>query len=154
MARGLNQSKMKRFSLLLFTVFVLAFTGCAPDTDSGRNAGEPDKDISGSWSVIKVMRNGQDITSMVNFSQFRVNFLEDGTYNFENYLPFVVREPGTYSLDDRQYAFKINFQTNSQQTQSVDFTFPIIDGNRQIIISGSPGCESNSYTYTLQRVSE
>jgi len=142
---------MKKTYLLIFAIVLGLFLGCAPSTDTG-DYSEPDKDITGSWSVIRVVRNGQDITGMVDFSRFRINFLEDGTYNFENYLPFVVSEPGTWSLDNRQFAFKINFQTNSQQTESLEFTFPIIDGKRQIQISGSPGCNRNTYTYLLQRI--
>ncbi|WP_116789222.1 DUF5004 domain-containing protein [Flavobacterium psychrotrophum] len=142
----------KIFSLAAVTMLVL-FTACAPSTDTG-DYNEPIKDIAGSWQVIKIERNGEDITTKVNFSQFRVNFLEDGTYIFENYLPFVVSRPGTWSLDDKQYAFKINFLSDSQDVTSLEFSYPIVDGKRQIQISGSPGCSSNTYTYTLQSVSQ
>lgn len=142
----------KIFSLAAATMLVF-FTACAPSTDTG-DYNEPIKDIAGSWQVIKIERNGEDITSMVNFSQFRINFMEDGTYGFENYLPFVVSRPGTWSLDDPQYAFKIKFQPESQEAKSVEFSYPIEDGKRQIQISGSPGCSSNTYIYTLQSVSQ
>ena len=35
---------------------------------------EAPKDISGSWKIIKATRNGTDITSTFDFSQFRIHF--------------------------------------------------------------------------------
>ena len=145
---------MKKNLLLIFGIILAVFWACSPTTDKEETYAEPVKDITGSWSVVSVVRNGQDITGLVDFSQFRINFLADGTYTFDHYLPFVVSKPGTWSLDDNQYAYKINFVENGQEARNVEFTYPITDGNRQIQISGSPGCPSNTYTYTLEKISQ
>lgn len=49
---------------------------------------EADKDLSGVWSLTKVMRNNVDITSTMDFSKFRLRLNPDGSYSLENRLPF------------------------------------------------------------------
>ncbi|WP_292249258.1 DUF5004 domain-containing protein [Mesonia sp.] len=143
----------KHFFKLLFAI-VLVFAGaCSPTQDDEIDFSEPEKDITGSWELNQVLRNGEDITSLVDFTQFRINFLEDGTYNFENYIPFAVKEPGIFYLDDPQFAFQINFQTSSE-TVPVEFTYPIVDGKRQLQLKLSPGCNQNKYVYTLNRIED
>jgi hypothetical protein len=96
-----------------------------------------------------------DITEAVDFSQFKINFNPDNTYSFENYLPFIVKQQGTWALDDPQYPFKINFRETSKTESTVtDLTYPIVHGKRQIRLSFSPGCQSNKYEYILEHVDE
>src|SRR5687768_928328 len=99
------------------------------------------KNIDGSWKVVSVTRNDLDITSAFDFTRFRVDFSEDGTYSFENYLPFIVKQPGTWALDDPQYPFKINFsEGSSAEMVAADLTYPVVQGKRQIQLTFSPGC--------------
>ena len=37
---------------------------------------------------------------------------------------------------------------------STEIQFPIINGERNIIITHSPGCVKNSYTYVFKKISE
>jgi hypothetical protein len=113
------------------------------------------KNIDGSWKVVSAARNDLDITDAFDFTQFRIAFNADGTYNFEHYLPFIVKNEGTWGLDDPQYPFKINFKQNSSaETVAADLTYPVVAGKRQIQLTFSPGCQLNRYKYVLERINE
>lgn len=116
---------------------------------------EAPKNIEGSWKIVSASRNEVDITDAVDFSQFRISFNADSTYSLDNYLPFIVKEAGTWSLDDPKYPFRINFRENTSGEPVVtDLTYPIVQGKRQIRLTFSPGCISNKYEYVLEQVTE
>jgi hypothetical protein len=109
------------------------------------------KDITGSWQVIRATRNGTELTTLIDFTKFRVNF-KDGGYTIENPLPFLVNANGKFSLDDPEYPFKITFTATGGTAVSTPFNYPIVNGKRQLSITFSPGCPNNSYVYVLQKV--
>ena len=136
-------------SMLLLMVLVLLAASCK--TEKVLPKQEALKDISGSWQVIKATRNGTDLSGLVDFSQFRINF--DGVgYKLTNKLPFIVTQDGGYSLDDPEYPYKITFTAAGGTPVSTGFTYPIINGKRQLSLTFSPGCTNNSYIYVLQKV--
>jgi hypothetical protein len=115
---------------------------------------EVPKDISGTWKIVQVTRNGTDITGLMDFSQFRIHFKEDHTYAIDNYLPFLVKTNGSWSLDDPLYPFNIVFQEDAADEPSVyGFYYPVVSGNRQISLSFYPGCTNNIYTYIFAKES-
>ncbi len=114
---------------------------------------EQAKDIAGEWRVIKALRNGVDITTLTDFTQFRIKFTTDLQYTIENPLPFVVSKNGSYALDDPKYPFRITFrQAGTGAPVSTSFTYPVVAGKRNMSFSFSPGCAANTYLYTLERV--
>ncbi|PUZ23387.1 DUF5004 domain-containing protein [Chitinophaga parva] len=113
---------------------------------------ESTKDISGEWRITKCVRNGVDITTLADFSQFRIHFTTDGKYTMDNVLPFVVSKNGTYALDDPKYPFRLKFTPDGDTAVSTTFNYPVAAGARNIIFTFSPGCGANVYLYTLQRV--
>jgi hypothetical protein len=144
---------MKNFNikgiLVWMVTVLLAASSCK--TEKVLPQQEALKDINGSWRVIKATRNGTDLSTLVDLSQFRINF--DGTgYKLENKLPFIVTQDGAYSLDDPQYPFKITFTAAGGTPVSTGFTYPVINGKRQLSLTFSPGCANNSYIYVLQKV--
>ena len=50
---------------------------------------EVPKQLDGKWQLKTVIRNGTDISEVMDFSQFRLIMNKDNTYNIENYLPFL-----------------------------------------------------------------
>ena len=91
------------------------------------------------------------MTESIDVSKFRLNFSTDSTYTIDNYLPFVVRSNGRFSLDDPQYPFKIIFREEAtQESVTIGFTYPVVLGKRQIHLTFSPGCASNIYEYVLE----
>ena len=115
---------------------------------------ESEKNIEGSWKIISAFRNDVDITDLMDFSRFRVNFGNDGNYTIENYLPFVVSKNGGYALDDPQYPFHLVFtQEGGAEPLETSLSFPTVNAERQIGLTFSPGCGSNTYTYILKRES-
>ena len=50
---------------------------------------EVPKQLDGKWQLKTVVRNGTDISEVMDFSQFRLIMNKDNTYNIENYLPFL-----------------------------------------------------------------
>ncbi|GAA4808673.1 DUF5004 domain-containing protein [Olivibacter ginsenosidimutans] len=108
------------------------------------------KQIQGSWQITKATRNGTDITEKFDFSPFRITFQADGNYQIEHALPFIVAKDGAYALDDPQYPFQIKFkeaETNREVGSSFDY--PIVGGTRNLSLTFSAGCSSNTYVYTL-----
>ena len=100
-------------------------------------------------------RNGNDITEAMDFSQFQIDLKKDGKYTIENYLPFVVRHNGAWKVDDIYYPFRLYFTEDGATEQaSTDIVFPITNGERNIVITQSPGCGSNTYTYVFKKISE
>jgi hypothetical protein len=116
-----------------------------------QNNAESTKVINGTWKIINASRNGTDLTSRFNFSHFSITF-NDGSYTLDSIVPFVVAQNGSYHLDDPQYPYKIYFQAQNDSTKELDFQYPVINGVRNIILVFSPGCSSNNYIYTLQKV--
>lgn len=115
---------------------------------------ESEKTIAGNWQIVEAYRNDVEITDLMDFSQFRINFQSDNSYTIENYLPFIVSDNGNWDLDDPKYPFKILFTVDGEaETLISDLNFPIVDGTRQIGLTFSPGCHSNQYTYVLEEVS-
>jgi Domain of unknown function (DUF5004) len=114
---------------------------------------EPVKDIAGEWRIVKAVRNGVDITTLTDFTKFRIRFTTDLQYTIQHPLPFVVSKNGSYALDDPKYPFRINFrQTGINEPVSTTFTYPVVNGKRNINFTFSPGCTANTYAYTLERI--
>lgn len=135
--------------------FLLLVTALLINACSRKEIAVPEqvKDISGEWRITKAMRNGADITSLADFTQFRIRFTPDKQYTIENPLPFMVTGNGSYALDDPQYPFRITFrQTGTDAAVSTGFTYPVVNGKRNLNFTFSPGCAANTYLYTLERV--
>ena len=115
-------------------------------------AREAMKDMSGTWRLKTVTRNGVNITQQMDFTRFRLNLNSDGTYSIQNYLPFVVSGDGTWEVNDPQHPMLLTFKENgTAEGINLDFAYPIVDGSRALSITLSPGCHTNSYVYTLYR---
>ena len=113
---------------------------------------EPMKNIAGSWGIIHATRNGTDMTNGFDFSNFRIVFT-DSTYAIDSLVPFIVTTKGKWVFDDPQYPFNLIFTpADSSKSILAPFLFPVTGGVRNIILTFSPGCPSNSYQYTLQKV--
>ncbi len=113
---------------------------------------EATKEIRGSWHISKATRNGTDITDKFDFSDFRITFLEDGSYQLGQPVPFIVSQNGRYALDDPQYPFQIKFDQGNQSGETTSaFDYPIVDGQRILTLTFSTGCATNTYRYTLKR---
>jgi hypothetical protein len=148
-------NKSNKSILLLVVLSLLVWTSCKTDKISA--VSEPVKNITGSWKVIKATLNGSDIlgtldTNIYSFSKFTINFTSN-SYTLTNPLPFIVDANGTFALDNPQFPFKITFTaTGSTTPVSTAFTYPIVNGVRQLVLVFSPGCPQNIYSYTLQKV--
>jgi hypothetical protein len=140
--------KLNKVTWLFAFPLVLLWTSCKVE---GINpTAEASKDISGNWGVVAATRNGTDLTSIVDFTQFKVSF-NQGKYTLLNKLPFLVSQDGTYSLDNPQYPFQIKFTPTGGQAVTTVFTYPIVNGVRQLTLTFSPGCPNNTYVYTFKK---
>ncbi len=148
----MKTNSIKKLSVLALVSLSLVFAiGCSMEDDSPDFV-EPEKQISGNWQVVQAFRNDENITALMDFSQFQISFEEDGSYSFQNYLPFLISEEGSWTLDDPRYPNYISFSGNSgQETVESQVRLPVKAGKRQISLSFSPGCSSNSYTYIFER---
>jgi len=144
--KQLYKQNKRNWPLILFVMMV--FASCKVERLSP--VAESTKDISGDWTVIAATRNGTDLMSTIDFSQFKVSF-KDGKYTLINRLPFLVSKDGSYSFDDPQYPFKISFTATGSPAVATAFTYPIVNGIRQLTLTFSPGCPGNTYVYTFKK---
>ena len=137
---------------IVLAAMLLASCSTFNDDTDPYGAAEGVKDLSGAWKIESVSRNNIDITRAVDFSQFTLHLLADGTYHIDNYLPFVVRHNGTWAIDDPQYPFNLMFKENGKDDlTTVELKYPISSGERKLLITLSPGCSTNKYVYQLIR---
>lgn len=139
---------MKRIMSISGVLLVLIIFSCRKEHTAAPL--EPVKTINGSWKIIKAVRNGTDLTARFDFSVFRISFT-DSAYTITNLVPFIVSKNGKWSFDDPTYPFKISFTAQNDTVKSSSILYPVTNGVRNIIISFSPGCTSNTYQYTLQK---
>src|SRR5882672_10101893 len=107
--KQMKKNHIQQSGFLLMAIMAILMASCKAEKVLPVN--EAVKDISGSWQVVRATRNGTDLTTIIDFSQFRINF-KDGGYSMVNKLPFLVNDDGKFSLDDPQYPFKITFTAN------------------------------------------
>ena len=113
------------------------------------------KHVDGNWRLFTVSRNGIDITKYMDFSRFHIVLNKDNTYEIKNYLPFIVKGNGTWSVDDPQFPFHLIFREDgADETVETEIGFLTVDGERQLTINLSPGCHTNTYVYTFKQVME
>jgi hypothetical protein len=134
--------------LLLLLLYATALFSCKPEKLVVPS--EPVKNVNGSWQIIKATRNGTDLTSRFDFTHFRVHFT-DSTYTIDSLVPFIVSKNGRWAFDDPTYPFNINFTATDSAVRKSSLLYPVTGGQRNMIITFSPGCNLNSYQYTLQK---
>ncbi|UAY55282.1 DUF5004 domain-containing protein [Arachidicoccus terrestris] len=141
---------MKNFkSFLLILTASCSLLACQREV--GLKPVESTKTLNGTWKITKALRNGTDLTGRFDFSGFKIVF-QDGHYSLDSLVPFPVTTDGSFQLDDPQYPFRIYFTEEGKEVRKLDMEFPVNQGVRNMIISFSPGCTSNTYQYTLQKV--
>ena len=111
---------------------------------------EPIKDVSGNWQIIKATRNGTDLTARFDFSHFRIRF-SDSSYTIDSLVPFIVSKNGKWAFDNPNYPFYLSFTAMDSAARTSPLLYPVVNGQRNLIITFSPGCSLNSYQYTLQK---
>ncbi|MBE8722749.1 DUF5004 domain-containing protein [Sphingobacterium pedocola] len=143
---------MKRLSHWVFTVLsLITLSSCEEETPK-IVTDETAKDVTGDWKVLKLTRNGEDLSKRLDLNDFQISFKADGTYSLSEQLPFVVNDIGTYRLSDPQYPFGLILQPQGDAAEvQVKFQFPIIKGKRQLSLSFSLGCSSNTYQFDFER---
>jgi hypothetical protein len=146
------KNKITKVAFVLLTTVMLSTCDKFSTTETDLFE-ETEKDLSGVWKLRKVTRNGIDITTLMDFSQFSLDLKEDGEYVIGNYLPFVVKNAGKWNVDDPLYPFHLIFEEEGGNTEevSVEIEYMIVNGKRSLSIEHSPGCFSNSYTYVFDR---
>ena len=113
------------------------------------------KHVDGNWRLFTVSRNGIDITKYMDFSRFHIVLNKDNTYEIKNYIQFIVKGNGTWSVDDPQFPFNLIYREDgADETVETEIGFLTVDGERQLTIKLSPGCHTNTYVYTFKQVME
>jgi hypothetical protein len=114
------------------------------------------KNIDGTWKIASATLNGADILNtipddMTHLSTFSITF-NAGKYTVQNPVPFIVSTDGDYTFNDPQYPFDISFTaTGATAPVKSSFLFPVVQGQRRVTLTFSPGCSKNTYVYTLKK---
>jgi len=142
--------KRKIFAIIYLLLATLTVISCKDEVATAI-ADESVKDVTGTWKVISLTRNGEELAQRVDLSKFRIVFKADGTYALQDKLAFAVSGPGTYKLNDPQYPYSLMLTEQSKTGKTVKFQFPVIEGKRQLSLTLSPGCTGNTYQYNFVR---
>lgn len=115
---------------------------------------EPLKALDGTWRVSQVLRNASDITQYVDSAGFRLILQPDKTYSLEsNNIPFVVNSNGTWAADDPLYPYLLSFTPKDSATAiKANIGTPVSKGIRNLQVTFSPGCHSNTYVYIFEKL--
>lgn len=140
------KSKIFRIFYLLLTAITLF---SCKDELAEVITDESVKDITGSWKVVSLTRNGEELAQRIDLSKFRIIFKPDGTYTLQDKLAFAVAGPGSYKLNDPQYPYSVVLTEQGKSAKSIRFLFPVIEGKRQMSLTLSPGCAGNTYQYNF-----
>ncbi|MFT3948796.1 MAG: DUF5004 domain-containing protein [Agriterribacter sp.] len=139
---------------LLVMLIICMGTSCTIKKDV---YAEPVKDLNALWRIQNVTRNSVDITQFVDSAGFRLTLSNDNSYTLSgNDIPFLVNGgTGTWSTDDPQYPYSLTFKpTDSTNSFAGKIATPASKGQRTLSITFSPGCHSNTYIYTFEKVSQ
>ena len=136
---------------LLCFLLLLApgFFACKPEQLLAPS--EPAKSLTGNWQIIRATRNGTDLTNRFNFSQFSIYFT-DSSYSIDSLVPFIVSRNGKWAFDDPSYPFTLRLQPTDSSAKTSSIQYPVTGGQRNLLITFSPGCNLNTYQYTLQKL--
>lgn len=146
-----------RFAMGAFFALAVAVSSCDTFKDeiTPKSYSEAVKNIDGNWQLSAVARNKVDITKAMDFTRFHLVLNKDNTYELKNYLPFIVKGNGSWSVDDPLYPFHLSFkEKDAEEGVKTSIGFQTVDGKRQMTITLSPGCHSNEYVYTFKQVTE
>ena len=137
--------------LLLLLLAIVFFTSCQTTKEA---LTEPQKNLNGTYKIIKITRNTVDITQYVDSTGFRLTLANDNTYTLQsNNIPFIVNSNGKFSIDDPQYPYNLSFTpTDSTKTFVGSIGTPVSQGLRNLEVTFSPGCHANSYVYTFEKL--
>lgn len=148
-----------QYTFCFLLVFILYFNATSCKTETVIPP-EPNKNIVGTWSIATASRNdivlfdtaaATENPGHFNFSPFTISFNDDNTYVTSGTAPFITGSEGTWSID-QPFSKTISFVDSSGNEKSIDFYYPVTGGERQLIITFSPGCNKNIYKYTLERI--
>lgn len=150
--------KLKATTPVFVLSFILMLTAWSCNTFQSDNLNSANKgvplDVSGSWKIVQATRNEVDITSLMDFAKFKLNLNGDGTYSIDNYLPFIAKKTsGKWSIDDPVFPFQLFFSDpDGSDAINTTLSYPVTAGKRQIVLTFSPGCHSNTYSYTFEKL--
>ena len=127
-----------RFITGVFFVLAVIISSCNSFKDeiTPEKYSEVPKDIDGNWQLVSVLRNGTDITDYMDFKRFHVLLNKDNTYKLNNYLPFIVKNDGTWNVDDPIYPFHLILkEEGSEKEVKTEIGFLTVDGQRRLTIT-------------------
>ena len=143
---------MKRKIFKLFYLLLVTITSIScKDEIANTVTDEMKKDITGTWKIVSITRNGEQLSQRIDLSKFKIIFKADGSYTLEDKMAFAVDGPGVYSLNDLQYPSGLILTEQGKPEETVKFQFPVVEGKRQLSLTLSPGCEGNVYQYDFAK---
>lgn len=138
-------------------VFALVLVSCAEDDNINPDGlGVFTVDVSGTWSIVSVWQNGNDITNVFDFSSLNLELIYSGgepvSYSITGAtgVPFALKSTeGELIFNDVKFPTELIFLGNQNVTfNAVD---PIISKGGFMKLSVHLGCADNAYVYSLKK---
>jgi hypothetical protein len=142
--------KRKLFKLFYLLLGAIVLVSCKNEV-ADLITEEPVKDITGTWRIVSLSRNGEELSERLDLSKFKIIFNADGSYTLQDKMAFTVSGPGSYTLNDSQYPSGLILTEEGKAPEKMTFQFPVIAGKRQLSLTLNPGCPGNTYQYNFVR---
>jgi hypothetical protein len=139
--------KWKNILMALLAAITLVTAACQKEKELRFT--ESNKPLTGAWKIVKVLRNGEDMTARFDFTAFQINFTQDA-YTIDHPVPFPVNKNGKWQFDDPQYPMELSLTPDGGNAVKPEFRYPVVKGKRNLVLVFSPGCRQNKYEYTLE----
>lgn len=143
---------MKNLKFILPILCLIGFSACEEEPIINPDGFiEVVPKIEGTWKINQVFQNGNDVTSLLDFSFFSLELNYDNGQPSSFVLsdfntPFSLKSAsGNWSFDDPTYPKRISFSDGTV----LDFNGPVLSGKTEIVLSVPIGCGTNSYVYRL-----
>ena len=152
---------MKKIIFSFLFLGILFFTGCEEKTyDAYTN--DVTIDISGTWSISKVLQNDVDITTYFDFSSFGLtfNYESDTPSTFAltgDNIPFATLNTPVFSFTQGKWEFdNAMYPSEISLKGTTDVKMKLVEpltaaGNTRLVLEFNLGCGANEYVYELQK---
>jgi hypothetical protein len=134
---------------VLAVLLVLLAGACKPEQRAGDEARAA---YAGSWTIVKAVRNLDDITSGCDFGRSLITLNADGTYTVDKTAMFIVTKNGDWAVRKQSAGDIIVLKPSAGGPAPAYEMQSDTTGNAGNIIANFTTGSSNTYEYILKKI--
>jgi hypothetical protein len=133
----------------LFAFFLISLTAACSQPQHD----ETTATFAGTWTIVKAVRNLDDITAGCDFGRSLITLNKDGTYTVERTALFVVTRNGNWTVRKQPGGDIITLKPAESSPAATFEMQSDTTGNENNIIARFTTASSNTYQYLLKKIS-